>query len=130
MKAAILLLFAMTLCGCAASTPQKTVSTLSMSDPKFNSPECSDIRARAVSYDDKVAERAMTGMALGLFLGPFGLPMAAATDKAQDDQRRGYNREITLRCITGGEAIVAKEDAEREVATAHVEAAREVTPNR
>lgn len=113
------------LSGCAAATPQKTVATLSMSDPKFNTPECSDIRARAVGYDDKVAERAMTGMALGLFLGPFGLPMAAAADKAQDDQRAGFNREITLRCITGGEAIVAKQEAERQADLARVETARE-----
>lgn len=113
--------------GCAAAPPQKTVSTLSMSDPKFNSPECSDIRARAVGYDDKVAERAMTGMALGLFLGPLGIPMAAAADKSQDDQRRGFNREITLRCVTGGETIVAKQDAEREADLARVEAAREPT---
>jgi hypothetical protein len=96
------------LASCAAATPQKTVESLNMTDPKFNSPECNDIRARAVSYDDKVAERAVTGMALGLFLGPFGLPMAAATDKAQDDVRRGFNREITLRCMTNGEAIVDK----------------------
>lgn len=123
----ILLAVALAACvsGCAAATPQKTVSTLTMSDPKFNSPECSDIRARAVGYDDKVAERAMTGMALGLFLGPFGLPMAAAADKAQDDQRAGFNREITLRCVTSGEAIVTKQDAERQADLARVAAARE-----
>lgn len=125
MRIGLVVALAISLSGCAAATPQKTVSTLSMSDPKFNSPDCNDIRARAVGYDDKVAE--MTGMALGLFLGPFGLPMAAATDKAQDDVRRGFNREITLRCITGGEAIVAKQDAERQADLARVEAARETT---
>jgi hypothetical protein len=112
---------------CASATPQKTVAMLSMSDPKFNSPECADIRARAVGYDDKVAERAMTGMALGLILGPFGLPMAAATDKAQDDQRKGFDREITLRCITNGEAIVAEQDAKDKADLSRMAAAREPT---
>ena len=100
------------LAGCAAA-PQKTLASLSVEDPKFHSAECVDIRGRAVGYDDKVGERAGQGLLLGLFLGPLGLPFAAAIDAKQDEQRYAYNREITLRCVTGGEAIVAKQDAER-----------------
>lgn len=119
------LLGALALAGCASATPQAHMAKLDMSDPKFASKDCSDIRAKAVTYDDKVPERALTGMALGLFLGPFGLPFAAASDAAQDQQRYAYDREITLRCITGGEAIVAKQDAERQLNSQRMQAARD-----
>jgi hypothetical protein len=121
----IVVIAAIALGGCASQTPQVTLSKLDLKDPKFASAECSDIRGKAVTYDDKVAERALTGMALGLFLGPFGLPAAASADIAQDEQRHAYNREITLRCVTGGEAIVAKEDAERQANSFKMQAARD-----
>jgi hypothetical protein len=98
--------------GCA-STPQKTLTTLNTIDPKFNSPACLDIRSRAVTYDDKTGERAASGLLLGVFLGPFGIPIAAAIDAKQNEDRYAFNREITLRCVTGGEEIVARQDAER-----------------
>jgi len=101
------------LSACAA-TPQKTLSNLNMTDPKFSSPECVDIRGRSLAYDDKVGERATSGLLLGLFLGPLGIPIAASVDAKQDDERYAFNREITLRCVTGGEDIVAKQDAERQ----------------
>jgi hypothetical protein len=101
---------AATLSGCA-SRPQATLTTLNTADPKFNTPACLDIRARALGYDDKVGERLAIGLASGLLLGPFGIPIAAAADARQDEERRVFNREITLRCMTGGEAIVAEQDA-------------------
>jgi hypothetical protein len=123
----MVLLGAMALAGCASPTPQATVGKLAMNDPKFSSPECVDIRGKAVGYDDKVPERAMTGMALGLFLGPFGLPFAAQADAAQEEQRHAFDREITLRCVTNGEAIVAADDAKRKADTDRMQAARTPT---
>jgi hypothetical protein len=96
-----------------SSRPQQTLTKLNTSDPKFNSPECLDIRARALTYDDKVGERMAVGFVSGLLLGPFGLPIAAAADARQEEERKVFNREITLRCNTNGEAIVAAQDAEQ-----------------
>ena len=67
-------------------------------DPKFNSPECLSIREKALTYDDKTAERAVTGLALGLFLGPFGLPFAIAGDSSQNEDRRAFAAEVHRRC--------------------------------
>ena len=39
-------------------------------------------------------------MVSGLLLGPFGLPIAAAADARQDEERQAFNREIQLRCVT------------------------------
>jgi hypothetical protein len=122
MKYALGAVLALAVGGCS-STPQQTLTKLDHRDQKFASAECSDIRARAVHYDDKVAERAVTGLALGLFLGPFGLPFAAAADASQEEQRKGFNREITLRCVTGGSEAIAKQDAEQEQAWKHTDAA-------
>lgn len=99
-----------TLSACA-SKPQVTLGKLDNVDPKFNSPECLDIRGRALTYDDKVGERVAVGLVTGLLLGPFGIPIAAAADVAQDQERKAFNREITLRCVTGGERLVAEQDA-------------------
>lgn len=85
---------------CASAKPQVTLTTLSPADPKFSSPECIDIRSRAVAYDDRVGERVAVGLASGLLLGPFGLPIAVAADAAQDQDRAAFNREIELRCMT------------------------------
>lgn len=90
---------AILLASCAAK-PQATMQTLSTADPKFNSPECLDIRNRALVYDDRVGERAAVGIASGLFLGVFGLPLAASVDAAQNQEREAFNREIELRCMT------------------------------
>jgi hypothetical protein len=113
MRFIILATLAALLAGCS-STPQKTLTKLDMNDPKFNSPECSDIRARALTYDDKIGERMAVGLVSGLLLGPFGLPLAASADARQEEERRVFNREITLRCYSNGQAIVAQQDAERE----------------
>lgn len=98
---ALLAAAALTCAGCAvAAKPQATIHTISPADPKFSSPECLDIRNRALVYDDKVGERVAVGIASGLFLGVFGLPIAAAADAAQNQEREAFNREIELRCMT------------------------------
>lgn len=90
---------AFVLSGCAQK-PQQTTMQLSTVDPKFNSPECLSIREKALTYDDKVGERVAIGLVSGLLLGPFGLPIAASADHAQNQEREAFNREIELRCIT------------------------------
>lgn len=37
-------------------------------------------------------------MASGLLLGPFGLPIAAAADANQEQQRKLFAREVHMRC--------------------------------
>lgn len=80
--------------------PQQTTMQLSTIDPKVNSPECLAIREKALTYDDRVGERVAIGIAAGLLLGPFGLPIAAGVDAAQNKEREAFNREIELRCMT------------------------------
>jgi len=96
---AAVFLLGLVVAGCAPK-PQLNIQSLSTADPKFNSPECLDIRSRALVYDDKVGERAAVGVTSGLFLGVFGLPIAASVDAAQNQEREAFNREIELRCMT------------------------------
>lgn len=93
------LMISATLAGCAAQ-PQRTITELSAMDPKFNSRECLDIRSKALTYDDKTGERMAIGVVSGLLLGPFGLPIAASADASQNEQRKAFNREIALRCMS------------------------------
>lgn len=82
-----------------APKPQIYAEKLSAeADPKFNSKECLDIREKALTYDDKVGQRAITGLALGLFLGPFGIPFAIAGDASQNEDRRAFAAEVHRRC--------------------------------
>lgn len=93
----LLVVCSIALAGCAPK-PQMYAETLPSDDPKWKTPECLSIREKAFGYDDKVAERAVAGLALGLFLGPFGLPFAAAADSAQNEERRAFAREVHMRC--------------------------------
>jgi hypothetical protein len=83
--------------GCSPK-PALYAETLPANDPKFNSPACEEIRLAALSYDDKVGQRVAIGLASGLLLGPFGIPIAAAADANQDEQRRLFSREVHMRC--------------------------------
>lgn len=85
--------------GCAAN-PQQTTVQLSSIDPKFTSAECVSIRERARTYDDKVGERVAIGLAAGLLLGPFGIPIAVAADASQNEEREALNREVEARCMS------------------------------
>lgn len=84
---------------CAAN-PQKTTMELAVTDPKYNSKECQEIRLKALEYNDRVVERAALGLVGGLLLGPFALPMAIAADSSQNQQRDAFNQEIETRCMT------------------------------
>jgi hypothetical protein len=85
------------LCACAPK-PANYASQLSVQDPKWESAECREIRLAALTYDDKVGQRMAIGLASGLLLGPFGIPIAAAADAEQDEQRKLFSREVHLRC--------------------------------
>lgn len=91
------LLAALAIAGCT-TTPADYATTLSQQDPKWNSPDCKQIRLAALGYDDKVGQRMAIGMASGLLLGPFGLPIAAAADANQEQQRKLFAREVHMRC--------------------------------
>jgi hypothetical protein len=109
----LILIFPLIIGGCAPK-PQLYAETLASTDPKYNSAECREIRLRALGYDDKTTERAVTGLALGLFLGPFGLPIAAAVDANQNQERRMFAREVHLRCSSQPLPDVLKSSSERE----------------
>jgi hypothetical protein len=91
-------LLALTLLAGCASKPADYAATLSMQDPKWETPECKEIRLAAVNYNDKVGSRVAIGLVSGLLLGPFGIPIAAAADANQDQVRKQFNREVHLRC--------------------------------
>ncbi|MCW2317480.1 hypothetical protein M2322_003039 [Rhodoblastus acidophilus] len=69
------------LAGCAMP-PQHTAMNLDTNDPKFNSPECIDIRNRALTYDDRTGEN----------IGSVQM------------SRQYFNREIMLRCSSAAPA--------------------------
>ena len=59
-------------------------------DAEYNTAECKEMRQKALEYNDRVLER--MGVGLGLFLGPFGLPLAAAGDLKQNEERKAWAR--------------------------------------
>ncbi len=92
------------LAGCAEN-PKSVSLKLDDGDPAFASADCRDVRNAATRYDDKVLSRAGEGLALGLFLGPFGLPFAAAIDAHQNQERKYLDQELALRCKSHGQPI-------------------------
>ena len=88
------------LAGCAQN-PRKTSLELSTADPKYSSEECVYIRNRILEYNDRVGSRFAIGVASGLLLGPFGLPIAVAADVNQNNERAHLNAELERRCVTG-----------------------------
>ncbi|MVA33667.1 hypothetical protein [Agrobacterium vitis] len=85
------------LAGCTA-TPDRYAASLSNKDPKWETAECKEIRLKALEFDNKVGSRVAIGLATGLLLGPFGLPIAAASDAEREQARKMFAREIHLRC--------------------------------
>lgn len=85
------------LAGCT-TTPDRYAAQLPQDDPKYNTAECKEIRLKALEFDNKVGSRVAIGLASGLLLGPFGIPIAAAADAEREDARRTFAREVHLRC--------------------------------
>ncbi len=97
MKYLVVLSAAVALSGCVSS-PDKYAASLPTDDPKFKTVECQKIREQSLEFDNQVGSRVAIGLASGLLLGPFGLPIAAAADAQQNDRRKYFAREIHLRC--------------------------------
>jgi hypothetical protein len=98
MKKVLLTTTAIMLAGCATVTPQQAVNQLDQRGEKYETKECQNARQIALSYDDNVTGRMGIGMGLGLFLGPFGLPLAAMADKSQADKRNAVLAELKKHC--------------------------------
>jgi hypothetical protein len=94
--------------------PQTVLGSLDTADSNYASPGCREVRERASAYNDRIGERVAAGVGIGLTVGLIGLPVAIAVDANQAAQRRALNREIVVRCVAGGEAIVAADDAARQ----------------
>jgi hypothetical protein len=78
--------------GCTTA-PADYAATLSNQDPKWQSPECEQIRVQALSYKER-----NLNWAAGLLIGPYGLALVAAGKEHQEKQRKLLAREMHLRC--------------------------------
>jgi hypothetical protein len=88
------------LLGACAQNPQRTSLALNSADPKFTSDECKHIRNKVLDFDEEVGKRVAIGLASGLLLGPFGIPIAIAADADKNTQREVLNLELERRCVT------------------------------
>ena len=97
MKVALLAIVAAITAGCAAQ-PTKTVNALDSAHPNYSSAECLEARKVALQYNDNTGARIGIGIVSGLLLGPFGIPIAALADAAQNEKRKAINIEIEKHC--------------------------------
>lgn len=88
-------LLAITVAGCT-TPPAEYAAALPAQDPKWQSPECEQIRSAALTFE--AGKTKPIGWAAGLLLGPYGLALAAAGKEHQEKQRKLFNREMHLRC--------------------------------
>ncbi|NKC23049.1 hypothetical protein HED50_18310 [Ochrobactrum oryzae] len=88
-------LLLMMLVGCTTS-PQNYAASLSTQDPKWQSPQCEEIRAKAENYE--AGETKVSDLAPGLLIGPYGLGIAAAIKENDEKRRKIFVREMHLRC--------------------------------
>lgn len=79
--------------GCTTA-PAEYAATLSTQDPKWSSPECEQIRAKALNY--KAGET--MSIPASLLLGPYGLGMALAGKEHQEKQRKLLARDMHMLC--------------------------------
>lgn len=95
LSAAAGLVASITVAGCATQ-PAAYAVALSNQDPKWQSPQCKEIRVAAANY--AAGETKTISWAAGLVLGPYGLGLAAASKEHQEKQRKLFAREIHIRC--------------------------------
>ena len=96
MKAKIIAAVAMLgVAGCT-TPPAEYAAMLSPQDPKWQSPECEQIRAEALSYE--AGQRKPLNLGAAMLLGPYGLGIAVAGREHQEKQRRLFVREMHMRC--------------------------------
>ena len=82
--------------GCAESP--NNISKNYIDDPKYSSEECKEMRIKALEYVDQILGRMGTGLAFGVFLGPMGVPIAAASELPLNEERKSWSREVHLAC--------------------------------
>jgi hypothetical protein len=78
--------------GCTTS-PGEYAATLSNQDPKWQSPQCEEIRVQALNYKER-----NLNWAAGALIGPYGLALVAAGKEHQEKQRKLFAREMHMRC--------------------------------
>jgi hypothetical protein len=88
-------LVALALAGCTA-TPAEFAASLSPQDPKWQTPECLEMRAAAPDFE--AGKRPPMGWGTGVLLGPYGLAIAAASKEHQAKQRKLFARDMHLAC--------------------------------
>jgi hypothetical protein len=88
-------LAALALAGCTA-TPAEFAASLSPQDPKWQTPQCLQMRAAAPNFE--AGKRPPMGWGTGVLLGPYGLAIAAASKEHQAKQRKLFARDMHLAC--------------------------------
>lgn len=88
-------LLTLALAGCAAA-PAHYAASLPQQDPKFHSPQCLEMRARAANYE--AGRKPPMSWTTGALMGPYGLAIAAASKDHQAKQRRLFARDMHLAC--------------------------------
>ena len=83
---------AVTVSGCTTA-PADYAARLSRQDPKWQSPQCQEIRSEALNYKER-----NINWASGLLIGPYGLALVAAGKEHQEKQRMLFARELHMRC--------------------------------
>ncbi|TGQ64172.1 hypothetical protein EN829_020485 [Mesorhizobium sp. M00.F.Ca.ET.186.01.1.1] len=95
MRSAVLAALAVAVTGCVSS-PVEYGASLSPQDPKWATPECQQARTAASDYDAR--EKQHPGWGTGVFLGPYGLGLAAAIKEHEQKERKIFAQQIYLRC--------------------------------
>ncbi len=96
MKAILLAtMTALAVSGCT-TPPAEYAATLSTQDPKWQSPQCQQIRAEAINYE--AGEKQTLSIPAGLLLGPYGLGIALAGKEHQEKKRKQFAREMQMQC--------------------------------
>lgn len=88
-------LYAAALTGCV-TPPAEYAAALAPHDPKWQSPECNEMRTAAMTYE--AGRKKPMSWTTGLLLGPYGLGIAVAGREHQEKQRKLFVREMHLAC--------------------------------
>jgi len=84
------------LAGCTTAAPRDYAASLPQHDPKWQSPECAQMRSAAMTYGE--GKRPPLSWGAGALLGPYGLALAAAGKDHQEKQRQKFARDLHLAC--------------------------------